>query len=120
MGCVYTDALPAEVSGTRPGTVPEGTSTRLNACEKLTKQSVSKEYRESGGAFESQLIHNRAFQSRRVERQLLAVPCPPGQWRMDEFAAALPVSGFSVTTHTSSDLRYLQCGFASPADWRGQ
>jgi 3-dehydroquinate dehydratase/shikimate dehydrogenase len=54
-------------------------------------------------------VHNRAFQSRRIDAIYVPLLVPPTQLRdFFQFAAAVPISGFSVTIpHKRRMLRYL-------------
>jgi 3-dehydroquinate dehydratase / shikimate dehydrogenase len=110
MGCAYTYAAPNGEEGTAPGQIPAAVMRTLYRCEKLTKQSrVYGVIANPVAHSKSPLIHNRAFQSRRVDAVYLPFLVAPGQladWM--KFATALPVSGFSVTIpHKQHILRYL-------------
>jgi 3-dehydroquinate dehydratase/shikimate dehydrogenase len=110
MGGAYTYASPNGEEGTAPGQIPAGIMHTLYRCEKLTKQSrVYGVIANPVAHSKSPLIHNRGFHSRRMDAVYLPFLVPPAQladWM--KFAAALPVSGFSVTIpHKQRILRYL-------------
>lgn len=110
LGGLYTFASPAESGGTAPGQVPAKLMRSLYRCEKLTRHSrlygvVACPVAHS----KSPLIHNRAFQARRIDAvylPFLVAPAHFSDWM--KFATAQPVSGFSVTIpHKQRILRYL-------------
>lgn len=109
-GCRYTYAAPDANEGTAPGQVAAHSLRTLYRIEKLSKQSrifgvVADPVQHSL----SPLIHNRAFQTRRVDAVYLPFRTPAtqlGDWM--KLAAALPVAGFSVTIpHKQKIGRYL-------------
>ncbi|MFL6417380.1 MAG: shikimate dehydrogenase, partial [Bryobacteraceae bacterium] len=109
-GCLYTYAAPDEAEGTAPGQTSSKVMRGLYRCEKLKRQSkVYGVIADPVAHSKSPVIHNRAFQSRRVDAVYLPFLLPPSQlsdWM--KTAAALPVSGFSVTIpHKQRILRYL-------------
>jgi 3-dehydroquinate dehydratase / shikimate dehydrogenase len=109
-GSVYTYASPSLEEGTAPGQIPANLMRALYRCEKLTKQSRVYGVIASPVAHsKSPLIHNRAFQSRRLDAVYLPFLVGPTQlldWM--QFASKTPVAGFSVTIpHKQRILRYL-------------
>jgi len=110
LGCLYTYAAPSLEAGTAPGQIPAKLMRTLYRCEKVTK-----ECRVYGviacpvAHSKSPLIHNRAFQTRRLDSVYLPFLVPRaqlGDWM--KFAAALPVAGFSVTIpHKQRIMRHL-------------
>lgn len=117
-GCRFTYAAPSEHSGTGPtgraGTAPgqiEAKDLRsLYRCEKLSRQSrVYGVIADPVSHSKSPLIHNRAFQARRVDAVYLPFLIAPAQLRdWMKVASALPVAGFSVTIpHKQRIIRYL-------------
>jgi 3-dehydroquinate dehydratase/shikimate dehydrogenase len=110
MGSLYSYAAPSLDEGTAPGQVPAKLMRALYHCEKLTAQSRIYGVIASPVAHsKSPLIHNRAFQARRMDAVYLPFLVPSqclGDWM--KLAAGLPVSGFSVTIpHKQRILRYL-------------
>jgi 3-dehydroquinate dehydratase / shikimate dehydrogenase len=110
LGGLYTFAAPLENGGTAPGQVPAKLMRSLYRCEKLTRHTrlygvVACPVAHS----KSPLIHNRAFQARRLDSvylPFLVSPAHFADWM--KFATAQPVSGFSVTIpHKQRILRYL-------------
>ncbi len=109
-GCVYSYAAPDEADGTAPGQISSKVMRGLYRCEKLKRQSkIYGVIADPVAHSKSPLIHNRAFQSRRVDAVYLPFLIPSAQlsdWM--KTAAAFPVSGFSVTIpHKQRILRYL-------------
>jgi 3-dehydroquinate dehydratase / shikimate dehydrogenase len=98
-GCPFTYAAPRNNSGTAPGQIAACSMRSLYRCDKLNRRTrlyglIADPIAHS----KSPLIHNRAFQSRRIDAVYLPFLVAPGQlsdWM--KLAAALPVSGFSVT-----------------------
>jgi 3-dehydroquinate dehydratase / shikimate dehydrogenase len=109
-GCLFTYAAPSCDEGTAPGQVPAKTMRSLYRCEKLTKQTrVYGVIADPAAHSKSPLIHNRAFQARRVDAVYLPFLVANrylGDWMM--VARALPVAGFSVTIpHKQRIMRHL-------------
>jgi 3-dehydroquinate dehydratase / shikimate dehydrogenase len=109
-GCVYSYAAPDEAEGTAPGQISSKAMRGLYRCEKLKRQSkIYGVIADPVSHSKSPLIHNRALQSRRIDAVYLPFLIPSAQlsdWM--KTAAALPVSGFSVTIpHKQRILRYL-------------
>src|SRR5947209_3791399 len=109
-GCLYTYAAPDEAEGTAPGQIPSRIMRGLYRCEKLKRQTkIYGVIADPVAHSKSPLIHNRAFQSRRIDAVYLPFLIPSSQlsdWM--KTAAALPASGFSVTIpHKQRILRYL-------------
>jgi len=110
MGSLYSYAAPSCDRGTAPGQVPAKLLRGLYRCEKLTPHSRIYGVIASPVAHsKSPLIHNRAFQSRRIDAVYLPFLVPPphlSDWM--KVAAQLPVAGFSVTIpHKQRIMRYL-------------
>ena len=110
MGSVYTYAAPSSGEGTAPGQVPAKLMRALYRCEKLGAHShVYGVIASPVSHSKSPLIHNRAFQARRIDAVYLPF-LVQSQLLGDymKFAAKLPVCGFSVTIpHKQHILRYL-------------
>jgi 3-dehydroquinate dehydratase/shikimate dehydrogenase len=110
LGSLYTYAAPLNAEGTASGQIPANYLRSLYRPEKLTKHTRVYGVIASPVAHsKSPAIHNRGFQSRRVDAVYLPFLVPPnclGDWM--KLAADLPVSGFSVTIpHKQLILRYL-------------
>ncbi|MGA8027560.1 MAG: shikimate dehydrogenase [Bryobacteraceae bacterium] len=110
LGCLYTYAAPSNAEGTAPGQISVKLMRSLYRCEKLTRQTrVYGVIADPVGHSKSPLIHNRAFQTRRIDAVYLPFLVPNAylaDWMT--FAADLPVSGFSVTIpHKQRILRHL-------------
>jgi 3-dehydroquinate dehydratase/shikimate dehydrogenase len=109
-GNPYTYAAPSSDAGTAPGQISAKVMRALYRCEKLTEQTRIYGVIASPVAHSrSPLIHNRAFQARRIDAvylPFLVAASQLGDWM--KFAAALPVAGFSVTIpHKQKIMRYL-------------
>lgn len=109
-GCVYSYAAPDGAEGTAPGQISSKVMRGLYRCEKLKRHSkIYGVIADPVAHSKSPLIHNRAFQSRRIDAVYLPFLLPSAQlsdWM--KTAADLPVSGFSVTIpHKQRILRYL-------------
>jgi 3-dehydroquinate dehydratase/shikimate dehydrogenase len=110
MGAVFTYAAPAHAMGTASGQVNARQLRSLYRIDKFTKAAkiyavVADPVRHSV----SPNVHNRAFQSRRMDAVYVPLLVSPNQLR-DFFllAEALPLSGFSVTIpHKRRIMRYL-------------
>ena len=109
-GCVYSYAAPDAADGTAPGQISSKVMRGLYRCEKLKRQSkIYGVIADPVAHSKSPLIHNRAFQSRRIDAVYLPFLIPASQlsdWM--KTAAALPACGFSVTIpHKQRILRHL-------------
>ena len=109
-GGAYTYAAPLCASGTAAGQVCADSLRHLYHVEKLGKSTriygvIADPVRHSI----SPAVHNRAFQSRRVDAVYLPFLVPPAHLRdFFSLAAKLPLAGFSVTIpHKQKILRYL-------------
>jgi 3-dehydroquinate dehydratase / shikimate dehydrogenase len=109
-GGVYTYAAPMCASGTAAGQVSAHSLRHLYRVEKLGKSAhiygvIADPVRHSI----SPAVHNRAFQSRRLDAVYLPFLVSPTYLRdFFGFAAKLPLSGFSVTIpHKQKIIRYL-------------
>jgi 3-dehydroquinate dehydratase/shikimate dehydrogenase len=110
MGGLYSYAAPSSDEGTAPGQVSAKLMRALYRCEKLTPKSRVYGVIASPVAHsKSPLMHNRAFQARRLDAVYLPFLVQAqylGDWM--KLAANLPVSGFSVTIpHKQRIMRYL-------------
>jgi len=109
-GGVYTYAAPMQTEGTAAGQVSARSLRHLYRVDKLGKTTriygvIADPIRHSI----SPAVHNRAFQSRRVDAVYLPFLVTPPQLR-DFFSLAdrLPLAGFSVTIpHKQKVVRYL-------------
>ena len=109
-GGVFTYAAPMHAQGTAAGQVSARQLRHLYRIEKFTKSAkvygvIADPVRHSL----SPVIHNRAFQSRRLDAVYLPFLVSPPQLR-DFFVAAekTPIAGFSVTIpHKQKVIRYL-------------
>jgi 3-dehydroquinate dehydratase/shikimate dehydrogenase len=109
-GGVFTYAAPMHAQGTAAGQVSARQLRHLYRIEKFDKAAkvygvIADPVRHSL----SPVIHNRAFQSRRLDAVYLPFLVPPAQLR-DFFVAAekTPIAGFSVTIpHKQKVARYL-------------
>ena len=109
-GGVYTYAAPMFAGGTAAGQVSARSLRHLYRVEKLAKSAkiygvIADPIRHSI----SPAVHNRAFQSRRVDAVYLPFLVSPAYLRdFFSMAAKLPLSGFSVTIpHKQKIIRYL-------------
>ncbi len=110
LGAVYTYAAPCQDGVTAPGQIPARLMRSLFRCEKLTRHSkVYGVIADPVSHTRSPLIHNRAFQARRIDAVYLPFLVPPS--RLAEWmgvAVELGICGFSVTIpHKQSILRHL-------------
>lgn len=109
-GSSYTYAAPLDSAGTAPGQISGHTMRSLYRCEKLTKQTkVYGVIADPVSHTRSPVLHNRGFLAKRLDCVylpfLVSARCL-GEWM--EFAAAAPVSGFSVTIpHKRRIIRHL-------------
>jgi 3-dehydroquinate dehydratase / shikimate dehydrogenase len=109
-GCLYTYAAPIVSEGTAAGQVCARQLRHHYRVEKLCRTVkiygvVADPVRHSI----SPAIHNRAFQSRRMDAVYLPFLSPPSQLRdFFQLAERLPIAGFSVTIpHKQKIIRYL-------------
>ncbi|MCU1326484.1 MAG: shikimate dehydrogenase / 3-dehydroquinate dehydratase [Bryobacterales bacterium] len=109
-GSVFSYAAPAHVQGTAPGQVNARQMRTLYRIDKFTKAAkifgvIADPVRHSI----SPHVHNRAFQSRRMDAVYVPLLVNQNQLRdFFQFAEELPLSGFSVTIpHKRRILRYL-------------
>src|SRR5580700_10643018 len=110
LGAVFTYAAPAHVQGTASGQVNARQLRSLYRIDKFTKAAkifgvVADPVRHSV----SPQVHNRAFQSKRLDAVYVPLLVSPNQLRdFFQFAEDLPLSGFSVTLpHKRRIMRYL-------------
>ena len=109
-GSLFTFAAPSDHPGTAPGQISTKTLRSLYRSDKLTRQARVYGVIASPVAHsKSPLIHNRAFQARRLDAVYLPFLVGPQQlpdWM--KLARELPVAGFSVTIpHKQRILRHL-------------
>jgi len=99
LGCPFTYAAPRDNAGTAPGQVAASVMHSLYRCEKLSRQTrIYGVIADPVAHSKSPLIHNRAFQARRIDAVYLPFLLSPthlSDWM--KLASALPVAGFSVT-----------------------
>ena len=110
LGAVFTYAAPAHAQGTASGQVNARQLRTLYRIDKFSKAAkiyavIADPVRHSV----SPQVHNRAFQSRRLDAVLVPVLVSQTQLRdFFHFAEELPLSGFSVTIpHKRRIMRYL-------------
>jgi 3-dehydroquinate dehydratase/shikimate dehydrogenase len=110
LGAVFTYAAPAHVQGTASGQVNARQLRSLYRIDKFSKAAkifavIADPVRHSV----SPHVHNRAFQSRRIDAVYVPLLVSPNQLRdFFQFAGDLPLSGFSVTLpHKRRIMRYL-------------
>ena len=109
-GSVFTYAAPAGGQGTAAGQIPARLMRTVYRSEKLTKKTrVYGVVADPVAHSKSPLMHNRAFQIRRLDAVYVPFRVLPGQ--LSDFmklSEALPVAGFSVTIpHKRKIMRYL-------------
>jgi 3-dehydroquinate dehydratase/shikimate dehydrogenase len=109
-GGIFTYAAPIASEGTAAGQVCAKQLRHLYRVEKLSR--ISKIYGVIADPVRhsiSPAVHNRAFQSRRIDALYLPLLIAPAQLRdFFEFADAAPLAGFSVTIpHKQKVIRYL-------------
>lgn len=109
-GALYTYASPNAAEGTAPGQLPARQLRGLYRLDKFTKAAkiygvIASPVRHSI----SPAVHNRAFQSRRIDAVYLPLLVQPAQLKdFFQLASGLPLSGFSVTIpHKQRIIRYL-------------
>jgi 3-dehydroquinate dehydratase/shikimate dehydrogenase len=110
LGAVFTYAAPAHAQGTASGQVNARQLRSLYRLDKFTKAArifavIADPVRHSV----SPHVHNRAFQSRRIDAVYVPLLVNANHLRdFFQFAANLPLSGFSVTIpHKQRIMRYL-------------
>jgi len=109
-GAVFTYAAPNAAKGTAPGQISARILRQLYRIEKFTRSA--KIYGVIADPVQhsiSPAVHNRAFQSKRIDAVYLPFLVQPAQLK-DFFTLGekLPVTGFSVTIpHKQKILRYL-------------
>lgn len=109
-GGAFTYAAPCTAEGTAGGQVSARVLRHLYRLDKLSRSSkVYGVVADPVGHSISPAVHNRAFQSRRVDAVYLPFLVPPTHLRdFMLMAGKLPVAGFSVTIpHKEKVLRYL-------------
>jgi 3-dehydroquinate dehydratase/shikimate dehydrogenase len=110
LGSPFTYAAPGNGGGTAPGQVPARLMRSLYRCDKLTKKSrVFGIIADPVAHTKSPLMHNRAFQTKRMDAVYVPFRVPVSQLAdFMKLAGELPVHGFSVTIpHKQKILRYL-------------
>lgn len=110
LGCLFTYAAPSGAEGTAPGQVPARAMRSLYRVDRLNKKThVFGVIADPVAHSKSPVIHNRAFQARRVDAVYLPFRVSATQLAgFMSLAAVLPVRGFSVTIpHKQKILRYL-------------
>ncbi len=109
-GGLFTYAAPSTAEGTAAGQVCARIMRHLYRVEKLTRSSrVYGVIADPVAHSMSPVIHNRAFQARRIDAVYLPFLVPPRHLKdFMTLAEKLPVTGFSVTIpHKQRILRYL-------------
>ncbi len=110
LGSVFSYAAPAHVQGTAPGQVNARQLRTLYRIDKFTKAAkIFGVVADPVSHSISPNVHNRAFQSRRMDAVYVPLLVHQNQLRdFFQFAEELPLSGFSVTIpHKRRILRYL-------------
>ena len=110
LGCAFTYAAPSTEAGTAPGQIAAKLMRSLYRTDKLGRQSkIYGVIADPVAHSKSPVIHNRAFQARRLDAVYL--PFLVGPHQLNEWmklALNLPVGGFSVTIpHKQKIVRYL-------------
>jgi 3-dehydroquinate dehydratase / shikimate dehydrogenase len=99
LGSPFTYSAPCDQAGTAPGQISAHLMHSLYRAEKISRQTrVYGVIADPVAHSKSPIIHNRAFQARRIDAVYLPFLVPPahlGDWM--KLARALPVAGFSVT-----------------------
>jgi len=107
---MFTYAAPAHVQGTASGQVNARQLRSLYRIDKFTRAGkVYGVIADPVGHSVSPQVHNRAFQSKRIDAVYVPLLVNPNQLRdFFQFAEDLPLSGFSVTIpHKRRIIRYL-------------
>jgi 3-dehydroquinate dehydratase/shikimate dehydrogenase len=110
LGAAFTYAAPAHVQGTAPGQVNARQLRSLYRLEKFTKAAkIFAVIADPVIHSVSPQVHNRAFQSKRMDAVYVPLLVKPTQLRdLFQFAEDLPLQGFSVTIpHKRKIIRYL-------------
>ncbi|HVY95271.1 MAG TPA: type I 3-dehydroquinate dehydratase, partial [Bryobacteraceae bacterium] len=109
-GTVFTYAAPAHAQGTASGQVNARQLRSLYRIDKFTRAAkIYGVIADPVGHSVSPQVHNRAFQSKRIDAVYVPLLVNPNQLRdFFQFAEDLPLSGFSVTIpHKRRIIRYL-------------
>ncbi|MGE5645216.1 MAG: shikimate dehydrogenase [Acidobacteriota bacterium] len=109
-GGLYTYAAPAAAEGTAAGQVCARQLRQLYRIEKLARDTrIYGVIADPVGHSISPAVHNRAFQSRRIDAVYLPFLVQPAHLKdFMTMASKLPVAGFSVTIpHKQKIIRYL-------------
>ena len=110
LGSCFTYAAPSQREGTAPGQISARVMRSLYRADKLTKKTkVYGVIADPVAHSKSPLLHNRGFQSRRLNSVYLPFRVASTQLgEFMKFAEMLPVAGLSVTIpHKQKILRYL-------------
>jgi 3-dehydroquinate dehydratase/shikimate dehydrogenase len=110
LGCAFTYAAPSTECGTAPGQIAAKVMRSLYRTDKLSRQTrIYGVIADPVAHSKSPVIHNRAFQARRMDAVYL--PFLVASQHLNEWmrlAQNLPVCGFSVTIpHKQKIVRYL-------------
>ncbi|HXE64295.1 MAG TPA: shikimate dehydrogenase [Bryobacteraceae bacterium] len=109
-GTMFTYAAPAHVQGTASGQVNARQLRSLYRIDKFTRAAkIYGVIADPVGHSVSPQVHNRAFQSKRIDAVYVPLLVNPNQLRdFFQFAEELPLAGFSVTIpHKRRIIRYL-------------
>jgi 3-dehydroquinate dehydratase/shikimate dehydrogenase len=109
-GTIFTYAAPAHFQGTAAGQINARQLRSLYRIDKFTKAAkIYGVIADPVGHSVSPHVHNRAFQSKRIDAVYVPLLVNPNQLRdFFQFAEDLPLSGFSVTIpHKRRIMRYL-------------
>ena len=109
-GTIFTYAAPAHFQGTAAGQINARQLRSVYRIDKLTKAAkVYGVVADPVAHSVSPQVHNRAFQSRRIDAVYVPLLVSPTQLRdFFQFAEDLPLAGFSVTIpHKRRIMRYL-------------
>ena len=110
-GCAFTYAAPSDDAGTAPGQVPAKLMRSLYRTDKLSQHThIYGVIADPVAHSKSPIIHNRAFQAKRIDAvylPFLVAPSHLSDWM--KLAAKLPVCGFSVTIpHKQKMIRHIE------------